>query len=100
MHWKPSLQGIACDPHPCSAQRGAARELTRRRGVSAMLKEPLLYLARQKGVRQFVISNPATRRVARRFVARERLDEAIAATRALNARHISVSLDHLGETAS
>jgi proline dehydrogenase len=65
-----------------------------------MLKEPLLYLARQKSVRQFVISNPAARRVARRFVAGERLDEAIAATRALNARHISVSLDHLGENVS
>ncbi len=65
-----------------------------------MLKEPLLYLARQNGVRQFVISNPAARRVARRFVAGERLDEAIAATRALNARHISVSLDHLGENVS
>ena len=62
-----------------------------------MLKEPLLYLARQKSVRHFVISNPAARRVARRFVAGERLDEAIAATRALNARRISVSLDHLGE---
>jgi proline dehydrogenase len=62
-----------------------------------MLKEPLLYLSRQEGVRHFVISNPTARRVARRFVAGERLDDAIAVTRTLNARHISVSLDHLGE---
>lgn len=62
-----------------------------------VLKEPLLYLARQEPIRQFVISNPAARRVARRFVAGETLDDAIAATRPLNARHIAVSLDHLGE---
>ncbi len=62
-----------------------------------MLKEPLLYLARQQSVRRFVISNPAARRLARRFVAGETLDDAIAVTRTLNARHISVSLDHLGE---
>jgi proline dehydrogenase len=62
-----------------------------------MLKEPLLFLARQEGVRQFVISNPTARRLARRFVAGETLDDAIAATRSLNARHIGVSLDHLGE---
>jgi proline dehydrogenase len=65
--------------------------------VAAMLKEPLLYLARQESVRQFVVSNAATRRVARRFVAGETLDDAIGVTRRLNARHISVSLDHLGE---
>jgi proline dehydrogenase len=66
----------------------------------AVLKEPLLYLARQEGIRHFVISNPAARRVARRFVAGETLDDAIAATRPLNAKHISVSLDHLGENVS
>ncbi|HEX6819796.1 MAG TPA: proline dehydrogenase family protein [Ktedonobacterales bacterium] len=65
-----------------------------------MLKEPLLYLARQDSTRQFVTTNPAARRMARRFVAGETLDDAIAVTRALNARHISVSLDHLGENVS
>jgi proline dehydrogenase len=62
-----------------------------------MLKEPLLYLARQESIRQFVISNPTARRMARRFVAGETLADVLAATRPLNARHISVSLDHLGE---
>jgi proline dehydrogenase len=62
-----------------------------------MLKESLLYLARQERVRQFVITNPATRKVARRFVAGETLDDAMQAARPLNDRHIGVSLDHLGE---
>jgi proline dehydrogenase len=62
-----------------------------------MLKDTMLYLARQEGIRQFVIHNGAARKVARRFVAGERLDEAIAVTHALNGEHISVSLDHLGE---
>jgi proline dehydrogenase len=62
-----------------------------------MLKESLLYLARQERIRQFVITNPAARGVARRFVAGETLDDAIDATRPLNARRIAVSLDHLGE---
>ena len=65
-----------------------------------MLKDTMLYLARQEGIRHFVIHNPTTRRVARRFVAGETLDEAIAATRPLNQRHIAVSLDHLGENVS
>jgi proline dehydrogenase len=66
----------------------------------AMLKESLLYLARQEGIRQFVITNPAARNVARRFVAGETLDDAMRATKPLNARHIAVSLDHLGENVS
>ena len=62
-----------------------------------MLKESLLYLARQERIRQFVITNPAARGMARRFVAGETLDDAMRATKPLNARRISVSLDHLGE---
>ncbi len=65
-----------------------------------MLKESMLYLARQEGIRTFVIGNQATRRVARRFVAGETLEEAIDVAQKLNARHISVSLDHLGENVS
>jgi proline dehydrogenase len=62
-----------------------------------MLKDTMLYLARQDGIRQFVMQNAAARKMARRFVAGETLDEAIAVTHALNGEHISVSLDHLGE---
>jgi proline dehydrogenase len=42
-----------------------------------MLKDTMLYLAKQDGIRHFVSTNPATRRV--------------------NRQHISVTLDHLGE---
>ena len=62
-----------------------------------MLKESMLYLARQESIRTFVIANPATRRVARRFVAGEELSEALEVARTMNRGHISVSLDHLGE---
>lgn len=62
-----------------------------------MLKDTMLYLARQDAIRQFVTHNAAVRKMSRRFVAGETLDEAIAVAHALNGEHISVSLDHLGE---
>ncbi len=62
-----------------------------------MLKDTMLYLARQDSIRHFVSHNPAARRVARRFVAGETLDEAMEVTQTLNRAHISISLDHLGE---
>lgn len=62
-----------------------------------MLKDTMLYLAKQNSIRHFVSTNPATRRVARRFVAGEDLSEALEVTRTLNRQHISVTLDHLGE---
>ena len=68
--------------------------------VGGMLKESMLYLARQEGIRTFVMGNQATKRVARRFVAGETLDDVIEVAQKLNARHIAVSLDHLGENVS
>src|SRR5256885_15774562 len=65
-----------------------------------MLKGTLLYLAQNKAVHDFVVHNRATRGVSRRFVAGETLNEAIEATRVLNARGMPVSLDHLGENVS
>lgn len=62
-----------------------------------MLKEAMLSLAQQGSIKAFVTNNPAGRRVARRFVAGETLDDAMEVTRRLNGRGISVSLDHLGE---
>lgn len=62
-----------------------------------MLKETMLHFAQQEGIKGFVTHNPIGRRVARRFVAGEKLDEAMDVTRTLNGRGISVSLDHLGE---
>ena len=62
-----------------------------------MLRDTLLSLANQPTVRGFVTSNPLTRQVARRFVAGERPDEALAVARILHQRGMAVSLDHLGE---
>src|SRR5258708_1911138 len=65
-----------------------------------MLKGTLLYLAQNDSLRNFVIHNPAARTIARRFVAGEKLDDAIEAIRALNQHGMHVSLDHLGENVS
>ena len=65
-----------------------------------MLKESMLYLAKQDAIREFAQHNTIARRVARRFVAGETLENAITATHELNQRRISVSLDHLGENTS
>jgi proline dehydrogenase len=63
-----------------------------------MLRSTLLYLSNQPRVFRFVRNNRLARAFARRFVAGETLDDAIAAVRALNAKGISASLDELGES--
>jgi proline dehydrogenase len=62
-----------------------------------MLRSTLLYLSNQPQVFRFVRNNRLARSFARRFVAGETLEDALAAVRALNARRISASLDELGE---
>lgn len=63
-----------------------------------MLRSTLLYLSDQPQVFKFVRNNRLAKSFARRFVAGETLDEALAAVGALNARNISASLDELGES--
>jgi proline dehydrogenase len=65
-----------------------------------MLRSILLKLAESPGFAQWVISNGSTRRMARRFVAGETLDEAIAAARRCNELGMMASLDYLGENVS
>jgi len=62
-----------------------------------MLRSTLLKLAENKGFANWVTSNGTTRRMARRFVAGETLDEAIAAARECNNAGMFASLDYLGE---
>jgi proline dehydrogenase len=62
-----------------------------------VLRDTLLYLAQNDNLREFVVSNRATRGVSRRFVAGEKLEEAISVARTLNTAGMHVSLDHLGE---
>ncbi|MEZ4668806.1 MAG: hypothetical protein R3E39_12920 [Anaerolineae bacterium] len=63
-----------------------------------MFRRILLYLSTAGWARSIMSSWGAARRVALRFVAGETLDDAIAATKSLNARNLSVTLDYLGES--
>jgi len=62
-----------------------------------MMRTVLLELSQSKRLARWVTSNGATRGMARRFVAGEELDDAIAAARACNQAERMVSLDYLGE---
>ena len=63
-----------------------------------MFRQFLLYLSRARWARAIVTRFGPARRMARRFIAGETLDEAIAAATALNARGLRVTLDCLGES--
>jgi proline dehydrogenase len=65
-----------------------------------MLRSTLLKLSESKGFAGWVTSNGTTRRMARRFVAGESLDEAIEAARRCNDAGMLTSLDYLGENVS
>jgi proline dehydrogenase len=65
-----------------------------------MLRSTFLKLSESKKFAGWVTSNGTTRRMARRFVAGETLDEAVAAARVCNDAGMMVSLDHLGENVS
>ncbi len=65
-----------------------------------MLRSTLLKLSENKKFASWVTSNGITRGMARRFVAGEMLDEAIAAARQCNDSGMMASLDYLGENVS
>jgi proline dehydrogenase len=65
-----------------------------------MLRSTLLKLSESPGFARWVISNNSTRKMSRRFVAGETLDEAIAAARKCNELGMAASLDYLGENVS
>jgi proline dehydrogenase len=62
-----------------------------------MLRSLLIHLSQNKTLGRWVVSSGMSRRMSRRFVAGETLDDVIAAARALNQSGMLVSLDHLGE---
>ena len=63
-----------------------------------MLRKTLLYLSNQQRLFRFVRNNGFARKLARRFVAGETIEEALDAVVELNARGITASLDLLGES--
>ncbi|HUJ41293.1 MAG TPA: proline dehydrogenase family protein [Candidatus Acidoferrales bacterium] len=62
-----------------------------------MIRATLIALSQNARAKRFVLSNGLARRTARRFVAGEELDDAVAAARAANDAGLKVSLDFLGE---
>jgi proline dehydrogenase len=63
-----------------------------------MMRRFLLYLSTARWARALMSRFFLARRVARRFVAGETLDEALAVTQKLNADGLAVTLDYLGES--
>ena len=63
-----------------------------------MLRRLFLALSRSQGLREFVVRFPIARRMSRRFVAGETLEEAIEAVRRLNRKGLLATIDHLGES--
>ena len=62
------------------------------------MRTSLLYLSNAGWSRRLITNMGVARRMARRFVAGETPDDAIAAIRALNKQGINATLDHLGES--
>lgn len=65
-----------------------------------MFRATLLKLSESPGFAHWVTSNGSTRRMSRRFVAGETLEEALAAAKACNNAGMLASLDYLGENVS
>jgi len=57
-----------------------------------------LYLSRSKFARRILMALPGSRRVSRRFVAGETLDQAMSVAKTLNDKKMGVILDYLGES--
>lgn len=62
-----------------------------------MLRTPILYLSRRRGLQRFVGRQRLTAALAYRFVAGDTLDDAVRVVAAVNQRGATASLDHLGE---
>jgi proline dehydrogenase len=65
-----------------------------------MLRSTFLWLSHRRAVFDFIKRNGLARQFASRFVAGETLDRALEATRELNAKDVTVTLDLLGESVS
>jgi proline dehydrogenase len=66
-------------------------------GLSAALRHTLLWASRQRRVQRLISTSPLSRRLVRRFVAGETLDDAAVAVRSLVGSGLTVTVDLLGE---
>ena len=62
-----------------------------------MLKSFFIYLSKAAWVRKIVTDWPLVRRMAERFIAGEKLEDALSVILLLNGKGINATLDHLGE---
>jgi proline dehydrogenase len=62
-----------------------------------VLRASFQYLSRRRGLQRFVTGQRLTASLAYRFVAGDRLEDAVRVVKEINARGSSASLDHLGE---
>jgi proline dehydrogenase len=65
-----------------------------------MLRQGFISLSQSKGLRDFAVSNPLARKVARRFVAGEEQAEAVQVIAGLNRQGLHATFDLLGENVS
>lgn len=65
-----------------------------------MLRSIIIYLSQADWARRLITSWSVARRAASRFIAGEKLDDAIQVIKALNSKNINATLDHLGEHTS
>ncbi len=63
-----------------------------------VLRDAFLALSTNGAVREFMVRFPLSRRVSRRFVAGETLEQAIAVVKKLNEQGLQVTFDQLGES--
>lgn len=63
-----------------------------------VLRDLFLALSTNAAMRNFMVHFPLSRRVSRRFVAGETLDQAIAVVKKLNEKGLTVTFDQLGES--
>lgn len=63
----------------------------------SVMRTTLIALSKNKNLQDLIVQVPISRQLARRFVAGETLDEAIAAVKRLNTQGMLATLDHLGE---
>jgi proline dehydrogenase len=62
-----------------------------------IMRDILLYLSKQKWLQNFIVNFKITKKMARRFVAGEKLEDDINAIKELNAKGMLATVDHLGE---
>ena len=65
-----------------------------------VMRTTLIALSRNRALQDAIVRIPISRRMARRFVAGEHLQDAISAVLDLNAQGMVATLDHLGENVS